>query len=298
MKKLSILLVVCIVVTLAGNVYAVEGTSVEYERICYTYEQDGNSYIVEAKVYPQYTEARLYKNSALIQISLADMRSGNVETEIYNEMGLLLSTQESAISDIITTERPVDSNPVMLDTYSTPQVRYREPSIYNEPVDNTELYISMNYQGQIYYLIGSATDSFAPEVVASLHRTYTETYEGETKYYTWNAGTTVSAIVSVLASLQNAVRDAIIGLLEFFAGEALAYKTTISLATHTFDYTYQGLVNGEFYYTGARNITYWRIDNVTENTVKWVHKRYNYGYGGSNQDMIRATVENYCRANY
>lgn len=120
---------------------------------------------------------------------------------------------------------------------------------------------------------------------------------GETKYYSWNIGTAATAISATITLISGNLVGAVLSILGLAANEYLNYNASIELATYTHDYGYKGTVDGVIYYTGHRNITYWRIDNVTTGTVKWEQKRFNYGYGGSNQDMIRATAEAYCAAN-
>lgn len=43
----------------------------------------------------------------------------------------------------------------------------------------------------------------------------------------------------------------------------------------------------------GRNITYWRIDNVTENKTEWERKSFNSGFTMSNSQMIKFGIDNY-----
>lgn len=133
--------------------------------------------------------------------------------------------------------------------------------------------------------------------MVSLHRAYTSTHLGNTKYYSWNIGTAASAISAAITLISVNLVGTVLAVLQLAAGEYLNYNASVELATFTHDYTYKGLVNGQIYYTANRNITYWRVDNITTGATQWKQKRFNYGFGGSNQDMVRMTAEIYCAAN-
>lgn len=144
-----------------------------------------------------------------------------------------------------------------------------------------------------YYSLGSYGGySHAPDVYGYLYRSYTRTYDGETKHWSWSAGDTLGAI-SAYISLFGGPVSAIISILLFTGAEVLAYNQSVDLATYTYDYRYRVRVYGAIHFTTERNITYWRIDNVTVGTTKWEEKSFNYGFSMANSEMVKTGIDNY-----
>ena len=73
----------------------------------------------------------------------------------------------------------------------------------------------------------------------------------------------------------------------------LAYEQALKVETHTFDYHYKVNVYGEVHFTAQRNITYWKLENTTDDIVKWEEKYFNYGFSLPNSEMIYIAINNY-----
>ncbi len=181
---------------------------------------------------------------------------------------------------------PISNETIAIETTAT-QAR----SINDEPVDNTGLPPSEYFDGYCY-LGASGGYYYAPEVFGYLYRRYTCTYDGETHYWSWGVGDTLGAISAYIALYGGPV-SAVISVLLFAVGEVLMYNQSVELATYTYDYHYRVRVNGPVRFTTQRNITYWRIDNVTEGTTKWEQKRFNYGFSLMNSEMVKVGIDNY-----
>lgn len=87
--------------------------------------------------------------------------------------------------------------------------------------------------------------------------------------------------------------SAIVGILTFTGGLYLSYDQAIELETYTFDYHYRVRVEGDVYFTAERNITYWRIANVTEGTLTYEEKSFNYGFSMANTEMVKFGIDAY-----
>lgn len=235
--------------------------------------------------------AKVYVDGFLKQKAVADAITKNIETEIYD----LSSSSTRSIQaengtmngfSTLTIHAPVSDTKIDI---ISEQAQAR--AIYNEPVDNSGLSLSGYNDG--YYSLGSYGGlSYAPNVYGYLYRSYTRTYEGETKHWSWSAGDTVSAISAYLA-LFGAPVSAIISILIFTVAEVLAYNQSVDLATYTYNYRYRVRVYGNIHFTTERNITYWRIDNATTGTTKWDEKSFNSGFSLSNSEMVKTGIDNY-----
>lgn len=159
-RLLSVLLVIGFAFSLFGGITAKGSNEDGCEITSFSYESDGNTYFVETQKYDQYAIAKLYKNGVLIQESVADPVADKLETNIYEADGSVQSTQVSTLNSVISIEsntdgkftQPVEPGPQIEITEELLMVnpRYREPTIYSEPVDNTDLYISMSQDGLIW----------------------------------------------------------------------------------------------------------------------------------------------------
>lgn len=253
--------------------------------------------------------AQVYENGVLIQESTADGAKNTVDTFVYdlpvaqNSAAREIETDVSDMNGFVSTVRHMlISNETCDVTISAEKLNESSRnttisprasnSLIDEPVDNTGL--RQAYFGGGYYNLGSDGGYYyAPTVYGYLFRSYTQTYDGETHYWTWDAMTTVSAIVAVVGLVTESPVAGIIGILQFTVESVLAYKQSVELATYTFNYNYIVRVHSKEYFSTVRNITYWRIDNVTEDKTEWVEKRFNYGYAMSNIEMVKAGIDEY-----
>ena len=253
--------------------------------------------------------AQVYENGMLIQESTADSAKNTVDTLVYdlpvaqNSATREIETDVSDMNGFVSTVRHM---PISDETYdvtisaeelgesstnSTVSPR-ATGSIDDEPVDNTGL--SQASFGGGYYNLGSDGGYYyAPTVYGYLFRSYTRTYDGETHYWSWDEGTTISAITAVVGLITNAPVAAIIGMLYFIGDTVLAYKQSIELATYTYDYNYIVRVKSKEYFSTVRNITYWQIYNKETERTAWEEKSFNYGYAMSNREMVKAGIDEY-----
>lgn len=235
--------------------------------------------------------AKVYVDGILDQKAIADATTKSIETEIYDLSSISsrsIQPQKGTMNGFTTSvvHLPVSAEKIDI-TNTVVQAR----SIYDEPVDNSGL-SSSGYNDGYYFLGSHGGYYYAPDVYGYLYRSYTSTYDGETKHWSWSAGDTVSAI-SAYISLFGGPVSAIISVLLFTTAEVLAYNQSVDLATYTYDYRYRVRVYGDIYFTTERNITYWRIDNVTEGTTKWDEKSFNYGFSMANSEMVKAGIDDY-----
>ena len=294
-KVLSFIMSVILIFTLTTPSFAAN-TNILDEGIQETsfIDQDGNEVYIKVTSNSNIATSEVYVNGRLTQSSTADRAMKTIYTDIYdintnekmfaspsvtktgNMNGFQTFTNHKAVSNIT------------IDT--TVQIS-RAPSIYDEPVENTGLQESAYNDG--YYFLGKAGGYYyAPSTYGYLYRDYSKTYDGETHSWSWGAGETLSAIGAYIGLFGGPV-SAIIGLLIFTGSAVLSYNQSVELATYTFDYDYKVRVSGSIHFTTNRNITYWKIENTTENTVKWEQKRFNYGFSMANSEMVKAGVDNY-----
>ena len=235
--------------------------------------------------------AKVYVNGVLTQKSIANAVKGTIDTEIYDLPALSLNSELSVKETANGYISSVIHVPVSTERIDIADAEVQLQSVTTEPVDNTGL-ISSGYGDGYYYLGTYGGLYYAPDVYGHLYRTFTRSYDGETKRWTWGAGDTISAI-SAAVSLFGGPVSAVIGILAFTAAEVLAYTQSVSLATYTYDYSYKVRVSGNVYYTAQRNITYWRIDNAETRTTKWEQKRFNYGFSMGNTEMVKIGIDKY-----
>lgn len=293
MKKIiSVLMSLILVVSTLSTAYAQEGTAETVDATFSYYNDRGEIVTVSTSRSNTSATANVYLNGTLIQKSIANAMEKTIETEIYDLQGTNRSVKQAPVvgkmGDFDTT---VIHRPVSVEKINTVTPSIQTRVLKQEPVDNTGISPSI-YNDGTYFLGTYGGLYYAPNVYGYLFRGYTETYDGETKYWNWDAGDTVSAISAYIA-LFGGPASAIIGILVFAAGEILAYNQSVELATHTFDYWYVVRVYGTIYFTTQRNVTYWRIDNVTTGTTKWEQKRFNYGFSMSNEELVTVGINNY-----
>lgn len=292
MKKIvSLLLVFVLVFSMSTTAFAADGLSTAGDTVFSYYNDDGEIVTIAITRTDTTAISKVYINGVLSQKAIANATTKTIDTEIYD---LTMSSRNSgqAVKGVMngfTTS--VIHTPVSPERINIANVEVQSRSIYDEPVDNTGL--SSSGYGDGYYYLGSYGGFYyAPEVYGYLYRTYTRTYDGETKYWSWGAGDTLGAISAYIALFGGPV-SAIISVLLFTAAEVLMYDQAIELATYTYDYYYKVRVYGAVYFTTQRNITYWRIENVETGTTKWEEKRFNYGFSMANTEMVKAGIDEY-----
>lgn len=292
MKKIiSLLLVVSLFVpiyAIANDENTISGSYSECFSISNT---EGNKIIVVTNRTDDTATAKVYVDGVLTQYSVANANTLEITTKCYGQIETTKVNPEQNTGEMGRFKTSVTYLPVSGETIGENIEILAVRGINDEPVDNTGL--TPAWFGGNYYFLGSYGNTYAaPNVYGYLFRKYTSTYDGETRYWSWGAGDTLSAIGAYI-SLAGGPVSAIISLLVFTTAEVLAYSQAIELATYTFHYDYEVLVYNEVYFTTYRNITYWRIDNVTEGTMKWERKRFNYGFGMANSEMVNTALANY-----
>lgn len=258
---------------------------------------DGTQFHIETTKHLGNITVNVFINNILAQVSTGSEFSNIITTNIYDTNGHLLSSESISIDNMVSISPLPTGASIAAIVPAPPTGGYPNRSINDEPVENSGLMYSFTDNGKQYYYLGSGTDSFAPDIVARLFRTYTSTYIGETHFFRWDVTLTVGAIIAYLSFFTQPLVSAIIGLLVFTATGVLAYEQSVELETYTFDYHYQVTVNTTTYYTASRNITYWKLKNTETNVVKWEQKTFNHGFSMGNQEMIRMGIEAYCAAN-
>ena len=294
MKKIiSLLLVFSLIVPIcatANDEYTISGDNSE----CFSiYSAEGDEIIVVTNRTDDAAIAKVYMDGVLKQCSVANANTLQITTECYGQTETTNTNARQNTGEIgefktIVTHLPISGETIARDV----EIRAVR-DINDEPVDNTGL--SSAYFDSNYYFLGSHGNTYAaPNVYGYLFRTYTSTYDGETHHWSWGAGDTIGAISAYISLLGGPV-SAIVSLLIFTGGLVLAYNQSVMLATYTFHYDYQVRVYGDIHFTTYRNITYWRIDNVTEGTTKWDRKKFNFGFTMANSEMVNAALANYIR---
>ena len=76
------------------------------------------------------------------------------------------------------------------------------------------------------------------------------------------------------------------------------YRQSVRLATYDFHYTYRVRVSGAVHFITHRNITNWRIENVTEGRTTWERKSFNSGFSMANVEMVKAGIDRYLEVVY
>lgn len=292
MKKiLSLLLSLVLIFSMSSTAFAAENVAGTNDTM-FSYCNDAGE-IVTISISRTNTTAtaKVYVEGILNQKAIADATTKNIETEIYDLSPISrnsIQPQKGTMNGFTTS---VIHAPISAERINITNTVVQARSIYREPVDNFGLSPSGYNDG--YYSLGSGGGYYyAPDVYGYLYRSYTSTYGGETKHWSWSAGDTVGAI-SAYISLFGGPVSAIISVLLFTAAEVLAYNQSVDLATYTYNYRYRVRVYGDIHFTTERNITYWRIDNVTEGTRKWEEKSFNYGFSMANSEMVKAGIDNY-----
>lgn len=301
MKKIvSLLLVVVILLTFSSSAIAAENTVATPGNIFSYYDDNGDIVTVVVSRSNMSATSKVYVNGVLTQKSIADAATKTIETEVYdivtNTHSASQTTNQIESRNMNGFSNTVRHLPLSSERISTNNASVQtRASIYNEPVENDGLYPS-GYGDGFSYLGSYGGFYYAPEVYGYLYRAYRKTYDGETKYWSWDAGDTLSAI-SAYISLFGGPVSAITGLLVFAAGEILAYYQAIDLDTYTFDYHYIVRVYEENCFTAQRNITYWYIYHRQSGTEKWVEKSFNYGFSMANTEMVKFGIDNYLASN-
>ena len=227
----------------------------------------------------------------LTQFSVANANTLEITTECYGQVETTKASTLQNTGEMGKFKTSITYLPVSGETIAGNVEILAARGINDEPVDNTGL--TPAWFGGNYYFLGSHGNTYAaPNVYGYLFRKYTSTYDGETRCWSWGAGATLSAIGAYIALAGGPV-SAIVSLLIFTSAEVLAYSQAVELATYTSHYDYEVLVYNEVHFTTYRNITYWRIDNVTEGTMKWEQKKFNYGFGMANSEMVNTALANY-----
>lgn len=288
-------MVFVLVFSLSSTVFAAETVTEVGNTMFSYYNDEGEIVTISISRTSNTATSNVYVDGVLTQRSVANAATKTIETEVYDLSTSSRNTvqAEKGIMNGFTTS--VVHAPLSAERIDVDSLEVQTTSIYNEPVDNTGL--SPSVYGDGYYFLGSYGGLYyAPTVYGYLFRRYTRTYDGETHYWSWSANTTLGAISAYIALYGGPV-SAIITVLIFTAGEVLAYNQSIELATYTYDYSYRVRVYGTIYFTTQRNITYWRIDNVTEGTTKWEEKQFNYGFSMANTEMVKIGIDNYLLEN-
>jgi len=292
MKKIvSLFMALVLMLSIAMPTSATESTTEVVDTPFSFYNADGEIVTVIVSHADTAATAKVYVDGTLTQQAVADSSTKTITTNVYD---LSTTTRNSPNTETgsmgefttYTVHMPVSTESIAVVAPET-QSRY----LVNEPVDNSGL--SASGYGDGYYSLGTYGGFYyAPDVYGYLYRSYTRTYDGETHTWTWGPSDTLAAITAYLSSLGHPVA-LIISMLLFGAGEYLAYTQSIKLATYTYNYNYRVRVYGAIHYTAYRNITYWRIDNVTEGTTRWEQKRFNHGFSMANSEMVKLGIDNY-----
>ena len=231
--------------------------------------------------------SKVYINTVLKQKTTMDMNTMSMQTEIFDLPSSEVNQEgvESSFNGVrnITTHKVISNETVQNDGKIL-----RAASIYSEPVDNTGL--SVYADG--YYSLGGWGYNNYTSAYANLYRSYTTTANGETRYWQWGAGETVSAISAYVSALGGPAA-AVISVLVFTASSVLAYAQAVRLETLTFNYSYRVRVNGTIYFTTYRNITYWKINNSTTGNSRYEQKSFNAGFSSNNAEMCRMGIDAY-----
>ena len=292
MKKIiSLILVLVIVFSLSVPVFATNGESSTDETMFSFYNDVGDIVTVVSSRTNTTTTAEVYLNGLLAQKSVADIPAKTIDTVIFDLTSVSRSTipeKKGTMGEFVTSEAHALVSNKRIDI---PNLEVQSRSIFNEPVENNGL--SLSPYGDGYYYLGSYSGFVnAPNVYGYLYRTYTRTNDGLTKYWNWDAGTSLSAI-SVYIDAYGGPKNAILALLAFSVDLLLSYVQSIKLETYTFDYHYKVRVCGSVHYTTQRNITYWKVTNQTRVMDDWEQKRFNYGFTPDNGEMVWYAVQNY-----
>lgn len=297
MKKIiSVLLIAALTLSVATPVLSAESPypSKEKQRTDEVFSlcvSDGEimTVILNRKL-PEIT-SKVYINGTLMQQSIANSNEKTVMTVIYDlaaERGEGAKAEQGILNGFTTytTHAPASTERIL-----TSNLQNQSRSIDDEPVDNEGL--SPSGYGDGYYYLGSQSGPYyAPNVYGYLYRSYTEDYVGETKYYSWGAGESASAIAAILGAILSPV-EALFEVLTFAADATLSYAQSLELATYNLVYNYRVRVNGGIHYTTYRDIDYWRIDNTTTGKSQWIEKSFNDGFSMGNSEMILIGIENY-----
>lgn len=292
MKKIvSLFLVFVLVFSMSTTAFAADSLSATGDTMFSYYNDEGKIVTITITRTDTTATSKVYVNGVLSQKSIADATTKTIDTEIYD---LKMSSRNSGqavkgvMNDFATT---VVHAPVSTERIDISNVKVQSRSVNDEPFDNTGL--SASGFGDGYYHLGTYGGFYyAPEVYGDLYRKYTCEYDDDTRYWSWSAGDTVSAISAYISFFGGPIA-AIISVLVFTATEVLMYNQTIKLATYTYDYYYNVRVNRTIYYTAHRNKSYWRIDNVATETTTWDFKSFNYGFSMANTEMVKAGIDKY-----
>jgi hypothetical protein len=292
MKRIvGLFLAFILIFSMSTTAFAAESVNGIGDEVFSYYNDEGEIVTIAITRNNNTATSKVYVDGILTQKAVASAITKTIETEIYDLPAISRNSVQAEKSMMNDFTSSVIHAPVSTQKINVSNLKVQARSLYNEPVDNSGL--SSSGYGDGYYSLGSYGGYYyAPDVYGYLYRKYTRTYDGETKHWSWGARDTVGAI-SAYISLFGGPVSAIIAVLLFTASEVLMYDQAIDLATYTYDYSYRVRVYGTIHFTTQRNITYWRIDNVTTGTTKWEEKSFNYGFSMANTEMAKAGIDNY-----
>lgn len=291
-KMISIFLVVACLISISVPTFA--SSKVEDEDITtFSFYNDESEIVtITTSFINGNPMAKVYVEGVLTQKSIAVSDEETILTEVYDlPIGTdsTDSVEDGTIGDF--TNYTVHA-PISTETIQVESIMVSPNSIFDEPVDNTGL--SPSVYGDGYYFLGSyGGHPQAPGVRGYLFRTYTKKPDGYTKYWSINEGMFMSAFVTYLAGLPKGIVGVIVNMVSWTAKQVVAYTQAVNLETYTFDYNYRVRVNGTIYYTANRNITYWYVENITNNDETWEQKSFNSGFSLDNGEMVLCGLDNY-----
>lgn len=301
-KVISILLALTLFVTIIPHSLAVEPIDA-CEAEFFSFENDYGAIItLETTTVESQVRVNLYIDGVLAQTSVADSENSTVQTVVYDVPagGRRQSSYSEEVGDVggyrAVTVHANESGVVLEQANVAGGARRSGADIEDEPVDNSGLGFGA-YGDGYYYLNDYSSDYCGPYLTALLYRKYNSEYLGETHYYQWTTGTTMSAIVSVLTSKGEPVQ-LILGVLVFTAQEVIKFTQASKIATYQNKYDYKVRIGGTVYYTAVRYKTYWRVDNTTTGTSQWELKSFDHGFGFGNRQMALNAMYAYVEATH
>ena len=291
-KVISLIMVVILLFSLASIALAHDLSANEKTSTFSFYNENQELVTVLTVTNGKTSTVKVYVDGVLAQRAIADADTKTVHTEIIGAPETLraaLPAEPKSANGFISTisysnESPekikIDANTVRSDYVTS-----------GEPVDNEGLSLS-NYQDGYYFLSSYGGFNSAPDLTGYLFRVYASIYEGDTLYWRWGAGETISAI-SAVVSLAGGPVSAVISVLAFTGALVLSYTQAVELETYTHHYFYRVRVEGEICFETERNITYWYVHNTQTGEDTWEEKRFNYGYTMGNSEMVSSAITYY-----
>ena len=308
MRKISALCIIAILISLLCPL--TNATEMKYtdEILNYSYEflnQNGENITVKIYKDTEQVKTLVYLDEELAQATECDLTTGDMLTTIYN--GNRAEVISENLENLDISEMITESDKIFVDpeeqqsdsaVLSEAVVADTTEALVNEPRDNTGLTESGYNDG--YYYIGSTSYTYSTARGYLYRHLSGAEYLGLTRYYNWNAGTTLSAIITAVTVLYAArVAEALAAILEFTASETLAYAQSAKVQTYEYHYQYSTRVNDgsygnyEIYYTTSRSKVYQKIYNITNGEEIFVYDYLSGGFSGSNNEIIKAGIDNY-----